>query len=306
MAAISLILAAALLAQGEPAQTQPEASENIAAAPPAVQDPEAWWAPTIPRTPVEADPLLGRRLRRGETPPVIDNGVAPLLYRLWNLSPLQSQIVRRGEIILEVWARPSRGVRQAVSRVVVRSDGRVFVQARAGFGCCAPEILRRIDINAELPRSTAQAVRAAAADPVWTQPRDVTVDYGGGAVAAICVNGIDFDLTLVTPGRTVTIRRACDDPEVGSAATALRAALAPVLGRDPRFDYLFPRGADFTAEAAAYQGLIAAGGALRPATQTRPEPPPPPPPLDDEQADETPEPDEGDAELAPYASADAP
>ncbi|WP_236627746.1 hypothetical protein [Caulobacter sp. B11] len=63
--------------------------------------------------------------------------VDPLLYRLWGLQPLQAQLVRRGELILEVWARPARGVRQAVVRVTVRRDGRAFVQARAGLGCCA-------------------------------------------------------------------------------------------------------------------------------------------------------------------------
>jgi len=257
MAMIPLVFAAMLAVQGGPDPA----------------DPAAWWAPTLPRTPVEADPFQGRRLRRGETPPPIDNGVEPLLYRLWNLPPLQSQLVRRNEVVLEVWARPSGGVRQAVVRVTRRSDGRTFLQARAGFGCCTPQILRRIDINAELPREAGEAVRAVINDPVWRQPRDVTVDYGGGAVAAICVNGIDYDLTLVVPGRSSTLRRACDDAEVGSAAAALRAALQPALGRDVRFDFLFPRGAAYTAEAAAYQALIASGGGLRPAPETRPQPP---------------------------------
>jgi hypothetical protein len=48
---------------------------------------------------------IAARPRR--TPIPIDNGVEPLLYRLWGLQPLQSQILKRGELILEVWARPA-------------------------------------------------------------------------------------------------------------------------------------------------------------------------------------------------------
>jgi hypothetical protein len=87
---------------------------------------------------------------RASTLVPIDNGVDPLLYRLWGLQPLQSQLIKRGELVLEVWARPATGVRQAVIRVTVRRDGRAFVQARAGLGCCTPEIGRRVDIDAEL------------------------------------------------------------------------------------------------------------------------------------------------------------
>ena len=80
MALISLIFAALLAFQGGPDPG----------------DPNAWWGNTIPRTPVEADPFQNRRPRRGEASIPIDNGVEPLLYRLWNLVPLQSQLVRRG------------------------------------------------------------------------------------------------------------------------------------------------------------------------------------------------------------------
>lgn len=262
---IPLVLAAALALQA------PDAPGPRAGPDPA--DAAAWWSPTVPRTPLAADPLQGRKPRRGEAPIPIDNGVEPLLYRLWNLPPLQSQLVRQGEVVLEVWVRPSRGVRQAVARVTRRADGRTFLQARAGFGCCAPEILRRIDIEAELPREAGAAVQAVVADPVWRQPRLTEVDYGGGAVAAVCIDGAAYDMTLVVPGRSITLHRACDDAEVGSAAAVLRAALGPALGRDPRFDYLFPHGAAFAAEAQAYQALIAVGGGLRPAPADRPQAP---------------------------------
>ena len=73
-------------------------------------DPVAWWSPETARPSSEVDPLYGRRLGRREEPIPIANGVEPLLYRLWGLQPLQNQLVRRGEMVLEVWARPSRGV----------------------------------------------------------------------------------------------------------------------------------------------------------------------------------------------------
>ncbi len=103
------------------------------AAPPPPPDPVVWWAPEIPKPPPEQDPFQGRRLRKGEQLVPIDNGVDPLLYRLWGLQPLQSQLIKPGELVLEVWARPATGVRQAVVRVTVRRDGRAFVQARAGL-----------------------------------------------------------------------------------------------------------------------------------------------------------------------------
>ena len=259
---IALILAAALALADEPP------------APPSLQaDPAGWWERNLPRTPFVADPLQGRRPRKGEAPIPIDNGVDPALYRLWNLQPLQNQLVRKGEIVLEVWVRLPNGVRQVVSRVTRRGDGRTFIQARAGLGCCAPEILRRVDIDAELNAAAGEALKAVATDPLWILPRVVDVDYGGGAVSALCVGGFDVDATLVVPGRSITLHRACDAAEIGSVGPAMRAALGPAMGRDVRFDDLFPRRANFTPEETAYKALLAAGGRLKPAPEDRPQPP---------------------------------
>jgi hypothetical protein len=150
----------------------------LAAPPPAPDilpqpDPKAWWDETWPAPPEALDPLGGRRAGRGETSPPIDNGVDPLMYRLWGLQPLQSQLVRRGEAVLEVWARPSRGVRQAVIRITLRRDGKAFVQARAGLGCCEPAIARRIAFDEALSPEKAAAVRAVLDDPMWRAPRFV-------------------------------------------------------------------------------------------------------------------------------------
>lgn len=251
----------------------PQASPPDPTVPPPPVDPAVWWSPSVPRPAPEADPLQGRRLARGETPVPIDNGVDPLLYRLWGLQPLQAQLVRRGELILEVWARPARGVRQAVVRVTVRRDGRAFVQARAGLGCCAPEIARRVDIDAELTDEQAIGLKALTGDALWSQPRAVTVDYGGGSVAPICIDGISWDVTLLVPGQARHLRRACDDAEVGSIAPALAAALTAASGRDPRFDAVFAHGGDFSRQAAAYDALIKEGGRLVPAPNGRAQPP---------------------------------
>ena len=236
-------------------------------------DPAAWWSPRLPRPPAEQDPLYGRRLGKSDRPVPIDNGVEPLLYRLWGLQPLQSQVVRPGELILEVWARPSRDVRQAVVRVTLRRDGRAFVQARAGLGCCTPEIGRRVDIDAELAEAQIAPLRRVSADPAWGQPRSVIVDYGGGAVAALCVDGVSWDVTLVVAGQARHLRRACDDAEVGSIAPLLAAAMGAAVGRDPRFDAVLPRGADFSAQTAAYQTLLREGGRLVPGAGDRPQAP---------------------------------
>jgi len=241
------------------------------AAPP--PDPATWWSPAVPRPPAEAEPLANRRLGKTEQPIPIDNGVEPLLYRLWGLQPLQSQIVRKGELILEVWARPSRGVRQAVVRVTLRRDGRAFVQARAGLGCCTPEIGRRVDIDAELGAPQIAPLKTLTADPAWGQPRSVIVDYGGGAVSALCVDGVSWDVTLVVPGQARHLRRACDDAEVGSIAQILSSAVGAAVGRDPRFDAVLPRGADFSRQAQAYADLVASGGRLIPGESNRPQPP---------------------------------
>jgi hypothetical protein len=235
-------------------------------------DPTTWWSPEVSRPPPEAEPLYNRRLGRDEQPIPIDNGVEPLLYRLWGLQPLQSQVLKRGELILEVWARPARGVRQAVIRVTLRRDRRAFVQARAGLGCCTPEIGRRVDINAELAEPQTLPLKALPDDPAWGQPRSVIVDEGGGAVASLCVDGVSWDVTLLVPGQARHLRRACDDAEIGSIASILSAALATTTGRDPRFDAVLPHGADFSRQAAAYQALIANGGRLSASQNARPQP----------------------------------
>ena len=240
------------------------------AAPP--PDPAAWWSPEVPRPTAEQEPLYNRRLGKTEQPITIDNGVEPLLYRLWGLQPLQNQIVRKGELILEVWIRPARGVRQAVVRVTLRRDGRAFVQARAGLGCCTPEIGRRVDIDAELGAPQVAALKTVTADPAWSQPRSVIVDYGGGAVSALCVDGVSWDVTLVVAGQARHLRRACDDAEVGSIAPILAAAIGAAVGRDARFDAILPRGADFSRQAAAYEALLKSGGRLIPGQGSRPQP----------------------------------
>ncbi len=242
-------------------------------APPPAPDPATWWSPEVPRPSSEVEPLYNRRLGRNDRPILIDNGVEPLLYRLWGLQPLQSQILYRGELILEVWARPARGVRQAVVRVTLRRDGRAFVQARAGLGCCTPEIGRRVDIDAELADVQIAPLKALPADPAWSQPRSVIVDYGGGAVSALCVDGVSWDVTLLVPGQARHLRRACDDAEVGSIAGVLSAAIGTAVGRDPRFDAVLPRGADFSRQQRAYDDLLAGGGTLKPGEANRPQPP---------------------------------
>lgn len=250
---------------------------------PPTPDPAAWWSPEIPRPSPETDPLYGRRLGRHETPVPIDNGVDTLLYRLWGLQPLQTQLVRRGEVILEVWARPARGVRQAVIRVTVRRDGRAFVQARAGLGCCTPEIGRRVDIDAELAAAQIAPLKALVGNVLWSQPRDVTVDYGDGSISPVCLDGVAWDVTLLVAGQARHLRRACDDAEVGSIAAPLTLALGATVGRDARFDAMFPRGADLSRQKTAYDQLIASGGRLKPRENTRPQPPAVPLPPGDEE-----------------------
>ncbi|CAN5479617.1 hypothetical protein BH10PSE4_BH10PSE4_12920 [soil metagenome] len=250
--------------------------------------PAFWWAPEAPKIPSEQDPLQNRRLARGETLAPIDNGVDPLLYRLWGLQPLQTQLLKRGELILEVWARPALGVRQAVVRVTVRRDGRAFVQARAGLGCCTPEIAHRVDIDAELAPERIAPFKALVGLPLWSQPRAVSVDYGGGAIAPVCLDGIAWDVTLLVPSQARHLRRACDDTEVGSIAPVLAAALNAASGRDARFDAVFARGGDFSRQQQAYDSLIASGGRLKAGELSRPQPPAVPPPPEDDAAATTP------------------
>ncbi|WP_374575833.1 hypothetical protein [Phenylobacterium sp.] len=226
-------------------------------------DPQLWWSEDWPAPPEARDPLAGRRVDRWGAPAAVDNGVDPLLYRLWDLPPLQSQILYGDELVAEVWMRPSGTVRQAVARVVLRRDGKGFVQARAGLACCAPAIQRRVEIDAELPPEAVGPLRALADDPLWKAPRFVRVAEGGGAADAVCVDGAAYDLTLMTARGAVAEHRACDPAAVGQAADVLAAVLGAALGHDPRFDVIFPGGADFSREKSAYQALTAQGGALR-------------------------------------------
>lgn len=260
------VLAAALaFAIQEPAPSPGPAA-------PVPPDPAEWWSDKVPRPAPETDPLAGRRLGRNEQSVPIDNGVDPLLYRLWGLQPLQTQLVRRGELVLEAWARPARGVRQAVIRVTVRRDGRAFVQARAGLGCCTPEIGRRVDIDAELPGEQISALKALVDNPAWSQPRSVVVDYGGGAIEPLCIDGVSWDVSLLVPGQARHLRRACDDAEIGSIAPILSALVAAAAGRAPLFDAVLTRGGDFSRQRKAYDDLLAQGGRLKAGTSNRPQP----------------------------------
>lgn len=244
-------------------------------------DPAAWWTDAWPTPPEAADPLGGRRAGRHERPPPIDNGVDPLLYRLWSLPPLQTQLVRRGELILEAWARPTGGVRQAVIRITLRGDGQAFVQGRAGLGCCDPRIGRLVAFDEPLPAYQIARFRALEAHPMWSQPQLTEIEEADGSASAVCVDGVAWDLTLVTRGASRRLHRACLGEEIGSIADALGPLVAAALGQDPRFDLLFPRGADFSREVADYQALLARGGRLKPARADRPQPPPLAFPLDE-------------------------
>jgi hypothetical protein len=166
-------------------------------------------------------------------------------------------------MVLEVWTRPSRTVRQTVIRVTLRRDGRGFVQARAGLACCEAQIARRVDVDAELPASAIAPLKALRDDPLWDAPRDVRVSEGAGSVDTLCVDGTAYDLTRLTAKRAVAVRRACDPAEVGQAAGVLQAVLSAALGHEPRFDVLFADGADFSAERRAYEQLVAGGGTLK-------------------------------------------
>ena len=237
-------------------------------------DPKAWWTDDRPRALEAADPLGGgRRLGRGEHPIKIDNGVEPSTYRLWGLMPLQWQIVRGDEMVLELWIRPARSVRQSVVRITVRRDGRSFVAGRAGLACCEAGISRRMGFDAELPPGTGSAFQALRAAPLWSAPREVRVAEGGGVAEAVCLDGTAYDLTLLIPGRSRSVRRACDDAEVGQAADVLEPVLRAALGHDLRFDVIFPGGADFSAARRAYERLVRDGGTLKADPDARPQPP---------------------------------
>jgi len=197
-------------------------------------DPKSWWDDPRLKPTEASDPLGGRRVRRGERLPAPDNGVDASTYRLWGLMPLQWQLLRGQEAILEVWTRPAGSVRQTVTRVTVRGDGKAFVQSRAGLACCEAVIGRRLGFDEVLPEGRAARFRELAALPLWRSPRDVRVEEPGLA-DAVCLEGTAYDLTLATPGRVVTLHRACDPAEVGEAADVIEAVLGAALGHDPRF-----------------------------------------------------------------------
>ncbi len=231
--------------------------------PPFEDDPTGWWSAPQTITEARLDPLARRAPNDDQRPVTVENGAEPLLYRLWGLPPLQSQVVRQDEVIVEAWVRPTAETRQAVIRLTLRSDGRAFLQARTGLGCCKPQIDRRVDIDVELSSVPRDAIQAMAADSLWNAPRFVRVQETGVAqVSGLCTGGTSYDLTLVADRRARAVRRACDQTEIGQAATVLSGLIGLALNRDPRFDAAFPRGADFTAHRTAYEALIADGGRL--------------------------------------------
>jgi hypothetical protein len=284
------LVAALTLALASPAQAQFRARRVVPAGPvkppppgtPAAEadiwpfpppDPKSWWEEKRPLPSEAADPLAGRRMGRGERLIPIDNGIDPSTYRLWGLMPLQWELLRGNEMILEVWVRPEASARQSVVRVIVRRDGRAFVQARAGLACCEAGIARRMGFDAELPAGSAAKFLALRASPIWESPRDVQVRQGSNFSESVCVSGASFDLTLVTPGRSRSLRRACEPEAVGQLADVLEPLLGAALGHDPRFDVIYPGGASFASERDAYRELIAGGGSLKPAQHARSQPP---------------------------------
>jgi len=254
-----------------PPPNLPPAEADIWPYPP--PDPKSWWTDTWLKTPEAADPLAGRRIPRGQRLTPIANGIDPSTYRLWGLMPLQWEVLYPGEMILEVWVRPANTVRQSVARVIVRRDGRAFVQGRAGLACCEAQIARRIGFDAELPPGTAQRFLALRDHPMWSSPRTVQADEGGGAMETLCVNGVSYDITLLLPGRSRSLHRACDDAAIGQAADALEPTLRAAIGQDPRYDVLFAGGVDFSQERKAYQDMLAHGGSLKPDPNARAQPP---------------------------------
>jgi hypothetical protein len=287
---LALALVALTVALGAPAQAQfgarrgvpsgpvkppppgtPPAEAEIWPFPP--PNPRDWWEEKRPLPAEAADPLGGRRMGRGERLIPLDNGVDPSTYRLWGLMPLQWQLVRGEEMILEAWVRPQASARQSVVRVIVRRDGRAFVEARAGFACCEAGIARRMGFDAELPPGAAARFLALRASPVWDSPRDVQVRQGSNYSESVCVSGASFDLTLMVPGHSRSLRRACEPEAVGQVADPLELLLQSALGHDARFDVIYPGGASFASERDAYRDLIAGGGQLRAAARSRAQPP---------------------------------
>jgi hypothetical protein len=232
-------------------------------------DPQSWWDDKRPGPTEAADPLGDRRIPRGQRLPSIDNGVDAATYRLWGLMPLQWQLLRGGEMILEVWVRPARNVRQSIVRVIVRDDGRAFIQGRAGYACCDAGIGRRIGFDAELPKGAAQAFLALGGHPMWQAPREVQAAHDATTTDVVCVSGVGYDVTLLTARGARNLHRACDDVAVGQAADVLEPVLRAALDHDPRFDILFRNRIDFSLERQAYQDFTAAGGLLKAAPNAR-------------------------------------
>ena len=277
----AILILSALLLQASAAQAQFFARPKPAGPPPGTPaidaeiwpfpppDPESWWTEKRPRPSEAADPLSGRRLPRGRRLPAIDNGVDPATYRLWGLPPLQWQVLHGDEAIIEVWARPSRSVRQSLVRITLRDDGRAFVQGRAGFACCEAEIGRRIGFDAQLPAGAAQGFQALRDSAAWTTPHDVQAAQDGAVSDVVCIQGVGYDLTLVTAAGTRSLHRECDDVAVGQVADILEPVLRAALGQDPRFDVIFRGAVDFGPDRRAYQAFIAGGGVLKPDPHAR-------------------------------------
>jgi len=273
------LLAAALLlgtAAGAGAQVPgPGAPVGQPMPPP---NPESWWTADEPRRPDAYDPLANRRWskRDEQTRRGFNNGVDASLYRLWGLQPMQSLSLRRGETVYELWYRPTDSTRQAVIRVILRADGETFLQARAGRGCCSPEISRRVDVNVELTGEQRRALAALKADPAWNQPRNVVVSEGEGVLSSVCVDGKSYDLTMLDDQRAVHLRRSCDPAEIGSAANIIRGIVSAARGQDPRIDVLFSE-RELAGYGQGYAQLVEAGGRIRAASDDVPNTPAPPP-----------------------------
>ena len=281
--ALSALLAVPAFAQQPPPPLRdPLAPASSTAA--SDYDPRSWWQNPERRVEDRYDPLGNRRWGRRDRPLTLERAPDASLYRLWGLTPLQTQTVRRGDTVLEAWVRPTAQRPEVVVRVTVRSDGRVFAQGRAGFACCRPDISRRVNVDVELPRETRDSFLALRDDPLWSQPEHV-VAQEEGAVSSLCVDGISYDLYLAQEGRAAHRRRSCDDAEVGSAANVLQALFNAVRGHEPRLEAAVPQNGNFEAEKTYWAQFAASGGRLVADTTSGQAEPPPPPPAEAEEAD---------------------
>ncbi|MGH1557150.1 hypothetical protein ACRAWD_03680 [Caulobacter segnis] len=121
-------------------------------------------------------------------------------------------------------------------RVTLRRDGRAFVQARAGLGCCTPEIGRRVGHQ----RGTWRTLDRAAQGPRQAIPPGASRARSSSITAAArsrpsASTAFPGTSPCWSPARPRHLRRACDDAEVGSIARILTAAVGAAAGRDPRF-----------------------------------------------------------------------